>query len=81
MMFGSGGHGVFIFGIELVAMNPAPANPQNVTATNGELAGLNHKIHRIGGNILISTIILHAVGTIKHHLIDKNNKLYRMLGE
>lgn len=80
MMSGFGGHGIFIFGFELVAMNPVPANPNEVIATNAQLAGIGHEMHGFIGEVLIFAIVLHVVGAVKHHVIDKDNTLRRMLG-
>lgn len=81
MMSGFGGHGVFVFGIELMAMNPDPTNPTEALAVNELLAGLGHEMHGFGGDVLIVAIALHAVGAMKHHIIDKDNTLRRMLGK
>ena len=81
MMSGFGGHGIFVFGIELMAMNSDPTNTNEVIAVNGQLAGLGHEMHGIGGNVLIAAIVLHVVGAIKHHIIDKDDTLNRMLGK
>jgi len=81
MMSGFGGHGIFVFGIELFAINPDPANPKEVIAVNGTLASFGHEVHGVGSNVLIVAIVLHVIGAIKHHLIDKDNTLNRMLGK
>lgn len=81
MMSGFGGHGIHIFGIELLAMNPDPTNPHEVIAINAMLADLGDELHGTGGDVLIIAIFLHALGAIKHHLVDKDNTLCRMLGK
>lgn len=81
MMSALGGHGVDLFGLELVARNPDPADPQNVLPLNGSLAQLGHTLHGLGGNVLIGAVLLHLVGAFKHHLVDKDGTLRRMLGK
>ena len=80
MMSAMGGHGVDFFGLELVAHNPDPANPKEVIALNGTLAGIGHKMHGLGGNLIIAGVVLHIIGALKHHIIDKDGTLRRMLG-
>lgn len=80
LMSSLGGHGVDLFGVELVARNPDPENPKKVLAHNGDLAGLAHSIHHWVGYILFTAVILHIAGALKHHLMDKDGTLSRMLG-
>lgn len=44
------------------------------------LGGIAHQVHGIGAWVLIAAILLHFVGALKHHLIDKDATLKRMLG-
>ena len=46
---------------------------------NKELGGIFHEIHEIAGYALIGLIGLHAAGAIKHHVLDKDDTLRRML--
>jgi len=80
MMSTMGRHGVAFFGIELVAANPNPANPQEVLALNSALAEIGHTMHGLGGYLLIGAVALHVVGALKRHLIDRDGILRRMLG-
>lgn len=80
LMSGMGGHGIAVFGLELMANNPDPADPGSVIAVNGSLAGLGHTMHGIGGNVLLFAVVLHVVGALKHHVVDKDGTLRRMLG-
>ncbi len=80
LMSAMGGHGVAFFGIELVAPNPDPADPQEVVAHNAALAQVTHTLHGWGGNLLIGAVALHVMGALKHHLIDRDGTLRRMLG-
>lgn len=38
------------------------------------------QIHEYGAYVLISAAVLHALAALKHHFIDKDNTLKRMLG-
>lgn len=81
MMSAMGGHGVAFFGLELIAPNPDPTNPQEVIPLNAALAQVGHALHGWGGNLLIGAIVLHVVGALKHQLIDRDGTLKRMLGD
>lgn len=39
-----------------------------------------HIIHGAGGKLLIAAILLHVAGALKHHLVDKDATLTRMVG-
>ena len=75
-----GGHGLAIFGLELVAMNPDPANPMEVLPTNENMAAIGHFGHGLWAKVLLVSFILHVAGAIKHHHRDKDATLTRMLG-
>ena len=81
LMSGFGGHGVAWFGLELMAPNPDPMNPQKVLPINETLAGLGHEVHEIGGTLLWIALALHVAGALKHHIMDKDGTLRRMRGE
>ena len=80
LMSSLGGNGVALFGLELVPRNPDPMDPGKVIAYNRALAGIAHEAHGIGGTLMISAIALHVLGALKHHLVDKDGTLRRMLG-
>lgn len=44
------------------------------------LGGVAHEVHGIGAWVLIAAISFHIVGALKHHFIDKDATLKRMLG-
>lgn len=81
LMSGAGGHGIAVFGFELLAMNPDPNDAHAVIALNKTLAGLGHEIHEWLAYILIASIALHIAGALKHHVLDKDGTLRRMLGK
>jgi cytochrome b561 len=80
MMSALGGHGVDFFGLELVARNPDPADPSKVIPLHGPIAGSAHSVHGIAGYVIVVALVLHIVGALKHHTIDKDGTLRRMLG-
>lgn len=80
MMSGGGGHGVEVFGLELIAPNFDAADPQKVVPINPTLAKAGHTMHGLVSNILIALLVLHIVGALKHHIFDKDRTLRRMLG-
>ncbi len=75
-----GGFGVDFFGLELVARNPDPSDPKAVVPLNGNLAQIASTVHFLVGYTLIAVIGLHVAGALKHHLIDRDGTLRRMLG-
>ncbi|MCG8428150.1 MAG: cytochrome b [Chromatiales bacterium] len=80
MMSGAGGYGLDIFGLELLANNPDPTNPMEMIPLNSTLAGIGHNMHSMLGKVMIAALALHVIGALKHHIIDKDNNLRRMLG-
>ncbi|WP_205729067.1 cytochrome b [Ferrimonas sediminicola] len=80
LMSGGGGHGLSLFGLDLLAANPDPLNPGEVIPLSRSLAGVGHELHEIGGNLMIAAILLHVIGALKHHFIDRDATLTRMLG-
>lgn len=72
------GQGLSVFGLDLVSGNPGDnGRPQ---AINEGLAEIAEEIHHYTGYALIAAIILHVAGALKHHLVDGDNTLNRMLG-
>lgn len=77
MMSGAGGHGIYVFGLEVIAENIDAVTGDTVPLSEA-VAGLGHTLH--GGMVwlVISAIVLHVVGALKHHFIDKDATLTRM---
>ncbi len=71
-MIGSvaGGRGLYWFGVELIARDPAGKNKM--------LAEAAHDAHEMLAKIIILFLILHIAGALKHHFIDKDNTLRRI---
>lgn len=61
-----------IFGIPFV--------PQLLAEKNELLAQIGHAGHSILGKLLIAAVVLHIAGAAKHHLVDRDGTLRRMLG-
>ncbi|WP_299569796.1 cytochrome b [uncultured Shewanella sp.] len=79
LMSSLGGNGVDVFGLEIVARNVAPANPQKALAHYPQIASFFHSVHHWAGYAIIASVFLHVAGALKHHIIDKDNTLKRML--
>lgn len=81
LMSGLGGHGIDVFGLQLMAPNYDPAEPGKAIPINGDIAGLAHQVHGILGKVMIGVILLHVAGALKHHFVDRDRTLSRMLGK
>lgn len=76
----AGGWGLDIFGLQLAQAYPDPNNPEEMLVQNATLANLASMVHEYLGYILAAAIVLHVAGALKHHLVDKDRTLLRMLG-
>jgi len=64
------GVAIDVFGLLTIPGLPLPAN-----------RGLGHEIlevHGTLGEIMLYLIVLHVLGALKHHFVDRNGELYRM---
>ncbi|MGB1239037.1 MAG: cytochrome b, partial [Pseudomonadales bacterium] len=77
----AGGHGLGVFGIEFVPENIDPTNPEEVIVLSALLTEIGESIHELGADVLPIAIGLHIVGALKHHLVDRDETLRRMLGK
>lgn len=77
----AGGHGLFIFGFELVHPNYSVADPSKTVAISKFWGKIGREGHEITGLLLIAAIALHSLAGLKHHFIDKDSALSRMLGK
>ena len=64
--------GISVFGI--------PVIPQILAEKNPQLAGFSRQVHEIMGWLLLAAVALHIAGALKHHVMDKDGTLNRMLG-
>lgn len=76
MMSIGGGHGLSIFGWEVVAETVDAVG--EVVPVNAAIGGLGHEIHELLTFFVIAAIVLHVVGALKHHFIDKDDTIRRM---
>jgi len=77
MMSGAGGHGIYVFGLELVAANYDEISGKAI-ALSEPLASFGHTLHSTLVPVLITLIVLHILGALKHHFIDKDQTITRM---
>lgn len=75
-----GGYGLSLFGLELLAPNQDVTTESLIIPLNQDISILAQDIHSIVSNIMIIILIFHISGALKHHFIDKDKTLYRMLG-
>ncbi|WP_040890317.1 cytochrome b [Vibrio ezurae] len=71
VMSAAGGRAVDIFGWEIISKGEKIEWLQQIGST----------IHHSAVNIIIAVFVLHVVGAIKHHVIDKDRTITRMLGK
>jgi len=76
---GSSGNGFGIFSVEIFPSNYPPAGGMAVPFDAG-WAGLGQALHGYIGYFMLGLIALHAAGAMKHHLLDNDATLSRMLG-
>lgn len=81
MMTVAEGRGLYVFGLELLTSFPDPDNARRMLVQSQLFADLGENMHEIGANIMILAIVLHSAGALKHHIIDKDGTLRRMLGQ
>lgn len=67
-----GGHGLYWFNVTLIEKVQQPIDKA--------LSGMAQDAHHTLAFVLIITVILHILGALKHHFIDKDATLRRMLG-
>ena len=44
-----------------------------------EMAGDLMDLHKLAAKLLIALVVLHIVGALKHHFVDRDNVLHRMI--
>lgn len=78
---GMSGHGFGIFGWTILKGNYDPANPEQVIPHSELLSAISEQAHEIIGYTLAVAIVLHVAGACKHHFLDRDRTLLRMLGK
>ena len=77
----AGGHGLHIFALEVWPETVAPNTPGEVLILSPTLQELSETVHHIIGQYLLPiALVLHVAGAVKHHIIDKDRTLLKMLG-
>ena len=79
MLSGFGGYGVSLFGIPLIAENRNIAG--EAQAYSQVLSDIGYASHEVIGYLFAGLIGLHILAALKHHFIDKDATLLRMLGK
>ncbi|QUM87706.1 cytochrome b [Moritella sp. 36] len=77
MMSVGGGHGLSVFGLELIAASIDPVTEKPMVL-NESVVSIGSYIHSTLMPIIIFAIVMHVVGALKHHYIDKDSTLKRM---
>lgn len=77
----AGGYGLAIFSWQILAATPDLAHPGEMLALNPAMTNVAHDTHEICGYLLMALIALHILGAFKHHWLDKDRTLRRMLGK
>lgn len=80
MYSGFSGHGFGVFSVTLVPELHAPDDATQVIPRNDTLDALAHGVHHYVGYLLVAAVGLHILGAFKHHLLDRDGTLRRMLG-
>lgn len=57
-----------------------PFIPQLLATKNEVLAKIGGTSHAILGKLIIAAIVLHVAAAVKHHVVDRDGTLRRMLG-
>lgn len=74
-----GGSGMGLFGWEIVAANIGPDGKR--VPINGAIAGFARGMHGWLLPIMAVAIVLHTIGAYKHHFVDKDGTMQRILGK
>ena len=81
MLFsGASGHGFGFFGLKIFPASTQHAANGSVVPNNAALSALGQNLHDLLGYALVCLIVLHIAAALKHHLVDRDDTLRRMLG-
>lgn len=75
-----GGHDLTVYGWQLLADNLDPTGKERVLPRNAAMHEFLGSVHTTVAWILATAVLLHIAGALKHHLVDKDGTLRRMLG-
>ena len=79
LLSAASGHGFGVFGIRLFPSNHNDAG--EVVAFSETLYTLGTSLHGVFGFLISGLVTLHITGALKHHFIDRDLTLKRMLGK
>jgi len=74
------GYGFGIFGWQLLPERSDPAKPGQVLPLDQGWSDWGQNAHRLIGYLLLALIVLHVAAALKHHVLDRDATLTRMLG-
>lgn len=78
---GASGHGFGIFGLQIFPANYHPTAAGQVIPYHESLSMIGETAHEWTSYSVMALLVLHIAGAIKHHLIDSDGTLRRMLGK
>lgn len=79
---GASGHGVYLLGVDIIPQNVVPNGIDGGEVVKPYSAIWEQRgqtMHWVSSYAFMAIVCLHIVGALKHHLIDKDNTLKRML--
>jgi cytochrome b561 len=76
----SSGHGIAFFGLDLFPPNPQHGADGDVLPYSTRWSDFAQATHALLGYFMIAAIALHVLAALKHHLVDRDATLLRMLG-
>ncbi|RKF21151.1 cytochrome b [Altericroceibacterium spongiae] len=65
------GRDIDMFGLFTIPALPVAGDP--------DMGGSLYDLHKLLGTTMLVLIALHILGALKHHILDRNGELYRML--
>ncbi|CAG8998303.1 MAG: Cytochrome b561 [Candidatus Celerinatantimonas neptuna] len=77
---GASGYGFGIFHFQIIHANINSGHPHQVIPYSVFWAKVGEIGHVYNAYILLGALALHIIGALKHHLVDKDGLLLRMLG-
>lgn len=76
---GNSGNGFGIFSVEIFPSNYPPEGGMAIPLST-PWADIGQATHSFIGYFLLGLIVLHVAGALKHHIVDRDSTLTRMLG-
>ncbi|MGL4507067.1 MAG: cytochrome b, partial [Aeromonas sobria] len=64
----------------IIPMNPDLNDPDNVIPYSESIRDIAHTLHVYLPYIMLALLLVHVVGALKHHLLNRDNTLLRMVG-